>query len=239
MTTQLELLVATRGWSHSSWFGSYYPDDLPDDWQLSFYANEFRAIVVPAFEWTETDPVELERWIDDTNEDFLFYLEVEDPLTDWQAVRKRTRCLGNQLGGFLFRPHKVDADLSIYAASLDSATQLAPVSFILPGSQKLNKAGRALLKKYNVECGWNVGEGEPGWMHSEVESDLALARVDGNKTFTAREWREIIEVCVRYGANHKNTDARRLLVLIDRDNPQINELRMASMIGDMLSLPQA
>lgn len=233
----IELFVAARGWAHSSWVGNYYPDDLPDDWQLAFYSNEFRAIVVPASEWIEADPVKFERWVDDTHEDFLFYLEVEDPLTDWQNVKERTSCLGNQLGGFLLRPREADADLSIISGSLASATRLAPVSLILPGQLELSQTAKELLNEYKVECCWTVGEGEPGWASSQLDSVLAIARVVGNKTFTAREWREIIETCIQYGTIHHKTETRRLLLMIDSENPQMNDLRTATMIGDMLSMP--
>lgn len=237
MNAPMELFVAARSWAHPSWLGSYYPDDLPDDWQLSFYSNEFRAIVIPASEWIGTDPVEIERWIDDTHEEFIFFLEVEDPLTDWHDVNERTSCLGNQLGGFLLRPREADADLSILAASLASATRLAPVSLILPGQLELSQAGKDLLNEYKVECCWTVGEGEPDWTSSQIDSVLAVARVIGNKTFTAREWREIIETCIQYGAIQHNNETCRLLLIIDNENPQMNDLRTAMMIGEMLSMP--
>lgn len=232
----LELFVAARDWIHPSWRGNFYPDDLPDDWQLLYYSNEFRATVVPESRWINTDPVEIERWIDDTSREFLFFLEIEDSMTDWQEVRERTFSMRDQLGGFLFRPPKVDADLSIISPGLASATKLAPVSLLLPDQLELTPAGKELLKEFKVECCWTVGEGEPGWTDFQLDSELATARVVGNKTFTAREWREIIETCVRYGAIQHQAETRRVLLMIDSDEPQIQDLRTAMVIGDMLSM---
>jgi len=39
-----ELVVGARGWEHAQWLETYYPDDLPEDWQLDYYANEFGCV---------------------------------------------------------------------------------------------------------------------------------------------------------------------------------------------------
>jgi hypothetical protein len=203
---------------------------------LSYYSNEFRATVVPESEWISKDPQVIERWIDDTPEEFLFYLEIENPLTDWQEVSQATGNMTGQLGGFLFRPAKLDADLSIISTSLASATKLAPVCLLLPDKLELTQAGKELLKEHNIECCWTVGNGVPAWKDSQMGSELVIARVVGNKSFTAREWREIIETCVQYGAIQSHARARRVLLMMDRDEPQIQDLRTAMVIGDMLSM---
>ena len=234
--THLELLVAARGWVHSSWHGNFYPDDLPDDWRLSYYSNEFRATVVPESDWMNKHPSEIEHWVDDTPEEFLFFLEIENPLIDWQEVSQIAANMTDQLGGFLFRPAKLDADLSIINNSLTSAIKLAPVSLLLPGKLELTQAGKELLKELKIECCWTVGEGVPAWAGSQLGSELIITRVVGNKTFTAREWREIIETCVQYGASQTYAGIRRVLLMMDRDEPQIEDLRTATVIGDMLSM---
>ena len=231
--TLTEIFVAARSWSHSSWHGSFYPDDLPEDWQLSYYSNEFNAVVVPASEWVGLDYVEIERWVADVPEEFLFYLEIEDLLTDWGQTAEIIKPLGDQLGGILLRPVEVDADLATISASIAAASQLASVSIILPDGVELSKAGQKLLKEYGVQCGWNVGDGEPGWMDADYDSPLVVARVAGNKNFTARQWRETIEASLRKGAIKNHT----VLMVIDSDEPKINDLRTAMMIGEMMVVP--
>lgn len=39
--------VGARGWACQD----YYPDDLPEDWQLDYYANEFSVLLVPRARW--------------------------------------------------------------------------------------------------------------------------------------------------------------------------------------------
>ncbi|QKT02903.1 hypothetical protein HUS23_03305 [Ectothiorhodospiraceae bacterium 2226] len=38
-------------WRHASWQGRYYPDDLPQDWRLAYYANDFACLGVPLDAW--------------------------------------------------------------------------------------------------------------------------------------------------------------------------------------------
>jgi len=231
--TQNEIIVSARGWSHSSWQGTFYPDDLPEDWRLSYYSNEFSAAVVPAAEWVSLDIVDIERWSEDVSEEFLFYLEIEDPLTDWEQIAEIIKPLGSHLGGFLLRPIEVGADLAIISSNITGASQLASVSVLLPDGVEPDMAGKKLLKQYGVQCSWNVGEGKPDWMDSDYESQLVVVCVAGNKNFTARQWRETIESSMNKSAVQDQT----ILMVIDSEDPKINDLRTAMMIGEMMVVP--
>lgn len=226
-----DIVVAARGWSHPTWVEGFYPEDLPEDWQLSYYSNEFRAVVVPAEIFAAVDPLEVERWVEDTSEDFLFYLEVEDVFMDWAQFAEVIKPLGSQLAGILLRPLKVDNDLAMIASSLDAATSLAPVSVLLPGDVKLSQAGRDLLAQHHVELCWDVHQGEPRWRGG----GFAVARVVGNNYYTPRQWRETIEACLR--CNNNSSDKRTVLLMVEHMSPDIEELRAAMMIGDMLVIP--
>jgi hypothetical protein len=226
-----DIIVAARGWSHPTWCDGFYPDDLPEDWQLSYYSNEFRAVVVPAEDFAVVDPLEVERWAEDTSEDFLFYLEVEDLFIDWAKFAEVIQPLGEQLGGILLRPLKVDSDLAMIASCLDAATELAPVCVLLPDEVKLSQTGRDLLAQHHVELCWDVHKGEPGWRGG----GFAVARVGGNNYYTPREWRETIEACLR--CKNDSDDKRTVLLMVEHASPDIDELRAAMMIGDMLVIP--
>jgi hypothetical protein len=230
--THNEIVVSARGWSHSSWDGIFYPDDLPEDWRLSYYSNEFSAVVVPASDWVDLDTVEIERWTEDVPEEFLFYLEVEDPLTDWEKTTEVIKPLGSQLGGFLLRPMEVDPGLAMVSSNITGASQLAPVSVLLPEGRELDANGKKILKQYGVQCSWNVGEGKPGWVGSDYDSQLVVACVAGNKNFTARQWRETIETSMNKTIEKNQT----ILMVVDSENPKINDLRTAMMIGELMAV---
>lgn len=223
---QQGLLVAAHGWSHAAWCGSFYPDDLPEDWWLSFYSNEFRAVVVPAAEWTAVDTLVVERWVEDTHGEFRFYLEVAELMPDWDGFAARAGILGAQLGGILLCPPELDIDLAFIASDLEAAVALAPVSLSLPGPMELSREGKDLLRRHAVELRWDVAtviEPPP-----RCGSGLAVARVASTMAYAPRQWREIIEACLRPGV------ADTALVVIEGEAPEIESLRAATMIGDML-----
>ncbi len=43
--------VGARGWACQD----YYPEDLPEDWQLDYYSNDFSALLVPQSQWRSWD----------------------------------------------------------------------------------------------------------------------------------------------------------------------------------------
>lgn len=73
-----ELVVGTYGWEHPAWLDVYYPDDLPEDWRLGYYANEFGCVVVPSGIWGAASQATIEQWLEDVGEDFMFFLELPD-----------------------------------------------------------------------------------------------------------------------------------------------------------------
>ncbi len=100
------LLIGARGWDHESWVGEFYPDDLPPDWRLSYYANAFRAVLVPAEHLRQTDPNQLGEWTADVPESFAFYLEVSGGLMEAlgrgpMVLLELAQAIGDRLGGFV------------------------------------------------------------------------------------------------------------------------------------------
>ncbi|MES9872074.1 MAG: hypothetical protein ABW146_03105 [Candidatus Sedimenticola sp. 6PFRAG7] len=69
-------VVGARGWEHEGWCGSFYPEDLPPEWRLTYYANEFRSVLLPADRWIDADEEVIGSWCDDVHEAFSFFLEL-------------------------------------------------------------------------------------------------------------------------------------------------------------------
>lgn len=92
------LVVGARGWEHPRWETQFYPDDLPSDWKLGFYANEFRCVLVPAEEWINADDAVLEQWADDVDADFSLFFELPDTP---QLLPEGLESLGSVLTGFV------------------------------------------------------------------------------------------------------------------------------------------
>ena len=49
------LLLGTCGWARAAWAADYYPDDLPADWQLDYYANDCDCLLLEPDDWRSLD----------------------------------------------------------------------------------------------------------------------------------------------------------------------------------------
>lgn len=123
------LELAAYGWSPANWLTAFYPDDLPEDWQVSYYANEFSHILIPADEWRQ--PLsQAVFWRQEVSPDFGFYLELDRELLNsehWSQVQQVIeQKLVKQVRGLL-----VTADIS--AAIPTNWQGLFPLHVLPPG----------------------------------------------------------------------------------------------------------
>ncbi|MCB1802818.1 MAG: hypothetical protein KDI82_14095 [Gammaproteobacteria bacterium] len=49
------LLLGTVDWQRDDWLHSYYPEDIPPDWRLAYYANDCDCVMLPAQHWRGRD----------------------------------------------------------------------------------------------------------------------------------------------------------------------------------------
>lgn len=101
----MEVTTGAWGWQHKAWENDvFYPADLPEDWQLTYYSNEFQAVVVPASYWG-AEGFGAADWSDDVPDNFMFYIDwpfasLQD-LQDYQLCADECRTLGENLGAIL------------------------------------------------------------------------------------------------------------------------------------------
>jgi hypothetical protein len=100
MMNALETIIAAYGWQHASWLDTFYPDDLPEDWQLSYYSNEFSAVVIPHSLVSAADTDSYETWASDVNPGFQFIVELPAK-GDILAALQNSRILEGALAGWL------------------------------------------------------------------------------------------------------------------------------------------
>ncbi|HEB55085.1 MAG TPA: hypothetical protein ENI98_02030 [Gammaproteobacteria bacterium] len=95
-----KILLGARGWLHPGWLDSFYPHDLPRDWQLAYYSHEFSMVVIRAQEWAQIDSMaELRK---DCAEDFYFLAELPVSAADsLSASIDIIRQLGSQCAGVI------------------------------------------------------------------------------------------------------------------------------------------
>jgi len=101
--------VGAYDWDHAHWLGSFFPDDLPEDWRLSYYANEFTSVLVPEFKW-RIENAELEQWVEDTPPAFRFYFHN----ASGRPCDKPISVMGDKFAGFVLPDKNADVALLNY-----------------------------------------------------------------------------------------------------------------------------
>lgn len=98
------LTLVGYGWTPSNWLKAFYPDDLPSDWQVAYYANAFDSVVLPAGEWAQALS-QTHFWYDEVKQEFNFYPEITLDLLHaihWCDVRAVIDdILSDKVGGLL------------------------------------------------------------------------------------------------------------------------------------------
>ncbi len=79
-------LVAAHGWWHPDWVGPFYPDDMPEEWQLTYYANFFHTVVIPAAAWGDDPAAQAAQWREDVHDKFVFVAETPAPAAGLEAL---------------------------------------------------------------------------------------------------------------------------------------------------------
>ncbi len=72
------LYIGTFGWRHDDWRGSFYPDDLPEEWQFDYFSNAFRVVLVPQEEWLTWSDETLCELQESIETPFYMYLELKE-----------------------------------------------------------------------------------------------------------------------------------------------------------------
>jgi hypothetical protein len=75
------------GWAHGAWKGDFYPEDLPEDWQLSFYNTQFRCVYLPPAMWRDAADEEVANWLHETREGFRFVLGTAEGFHEDDAAK--------------------------------------------------------------------------------------------------------------------------------------------------------
>ena len=70
------IMVGARGWEHPQRAGGFYPEELPADWRFTYYSNHLRSVLVPSETWKGTGIAEVREWVEDSDPDFRFVLEL-------------------------------------------------------------------------------------------------------------------------------------------------------------------
>jgi len=220
------VLMGACGWKHQAWLDDFYTEDLPEEWQLGFYSNEFPVVYVPAAEWIDLD---VEEWTEDISDSFRFILEVSsDVLNDehrFSTALKKANSLGEFCLGLVFQVNQnLQDDIQLFQKCLGKAQEVAPVCIDKCGTE-LSKEFKNILIEQNIAEIWN---GEPQEGESLNRGSLAVSRISGDNLAMA-DLRKVIEGCLAV-----STDKRTSVLCIDGKPPSLELLRNADIILNLL-----
>jgi uncharacterized protein YecE (DUF72 family) len=127
----MRLYTGTSGFAYKEWKGSFYPEDLPNDDMLRYYAAHFRACEINNSFYRIPAEKTLRQWSEQVPAEFRFILKASQKITHFTRLKAEARdpleyfitiarALGEQLGPILFQlPPNMKADVPRLSAFLD------------------------------------------------------------------------------------------------------------------------
>lgn len=112
-----EIRVGTSGWHYGHWVGPFYPENLPKDKWLGFFAEHFDTVEVNNTFYQLPKPHTFENWYTQVGGDFVFTLKANRVITHIRKLKGTAESLGlfiesacllgSKLGAILYQlpPH--------------------------------------------------------------------------------------------------------------------------------------
>jgi hypothetical protein len=220
----MELVIGARGWNFDHWQSSFYPEDLPEDWRFSYYSNEFHSILVPWETLQGVNANQTQGWLDDVDEDFVFFVEVALHLS-WEEVWPVIKPLLPQLGGIYLRA--VDdvrirpVDEAVVERLLRKAKAAAPV---IVDHKAMDTRINAIAARYEAGCYW-----QPDSDHlTQCPAQIAIAEIT-MRQHHPKSLKKIIEDCCSVQG------PTTIGFFMGGEMPDIEDLRNATIIWQMLT----
>jgi hypothetical protein len=89
------------GWDPSPGDADFYPNDLPEDWRLTYFANAINAVALDADTRGHIDRRRVAQWSRDVPESFAFYLHHALCAEAFSASAEVEMLLGERFGGWI------------------------------------------------------------------------------------------------------------------------------------------
>jgi len=135
----VRVLTGTSGYSYKEWKGSFYPEDLPAEEMLRYYASRLSAVEINNTFYRMPKAAILARWSEQVPDGFRFVLKASQQITHRKRLKDASEpvayffqvaaTLGDRLGPALFQlPPNLKKDLprlTDFLATLPPASRSA------------------------------------------------------------------------------------------------------------------
>jgi hypothetical protein len=171
--------VVPPGWwalADAAW---HYPDDLPQEWRLTYFANEYSGVYLPFTAWGTQPDVTLRTWREDVQAGFGFFLGLpQDTAAALDRPRAAQQALGANLVGWVRWP----------AAGMGAGDLLEPGG----PDEEPRRLGQALHCPAPLLTDLRAGA---RWLREQVAAASATLLVLPHPTGTQlAEWRELVRL---------------------------------------------
>lgn len=232
------ILMGATDWHHQEWGNDiFYPDDLPEDWYLSFYANEFPVALVQNKQWLDVDAAE--QIIDEIAEQatlgFKCVFELDLSGDNWKAhddISARVEHLSNAqefLGGLLVLINAESLEDKRFCDVIISLNNQFNVCLELVDS--LSESSITALtdfcEQHSISVCWR-GEGSPIVPDA---SKLWVVRCDSGQENKALVQQLKILIAEQLKIE---TLAREHVLIVDGVPPKIETIRNATIMMDIM-----
>ena len=221
------VLIGACGWQHPAWLNDFYDEDLPEEWQLGFYSNEFAVVYLPANKWI--DNPEIDEWKEDVADSFRFILEIPADIVNetkrFAAALKKAKELGEFCLGLVFHVNQtVMENVNTFREHLKLATEFVPVC-IDKQDNELTEEFSKILQQENISEVWH---GNSAAAESLKIGGLVVSHVNADE-LDMPELRKVMETCLSV-----STENRISVLCLDGAPPSLEKLRNATIILNLL-----
>ncbi len=218
------------GWRHNKWQDNFYPDDLPADWQLTYYSNEFPLVLIPAADREQLSVPQVADLVEDVNEGFQFILELSASEQGINQAGSLQACVpvfsDALLAGVI--------DLSSGELPAEGVLQemccryasILPVHVNLPAGA-LAQSVQDALAAYDVSYCWRSDL--PGLSQTGGDLHMGIVTSHQQQAMPLPELRVQIEQF-----RSASSTAKQTVVLFKGDPPCIDDMNNAQVIADLL-----
>jgi hypothetical protein len=222
MARDYRLLIGATGWSHAGWLTDFYPEDLPGDWQLGYYANEFPVVLVTDREWALPN-ADAGQWCEDTERSFQFVIEIKAATKETiQQQLDRLAGFGSRCVGIILCT-PANSDVATIKAQLEVIGDSWPVCLDF-GNDEPDKTLLLWLQEQNIGWCWH-GVGAADGLQ---QGTLAVSRIRAQQD-NPRQTRQWVETALAGSNEHC-----RAILLFGGEPPAIELMRQAQVILDLL-----
>ena len=222
--------IGACGWQHRDWIGEFYPDDLPEEWQLGYYGNEFQVVLVPASYW-QAGPESFEQWLEESDESLRMVCELPKQGSTADSISQAIQ--GIEMVSQRVSAVMVPIESDLTDRQKDIYKELAksyPLCFDLAADIGQDKRKSLLHNLAESFEGFDYGV---CWHADQRDKQvlklgsISITRID--REFEPKELRSILESIMTQGGAE-----RQMILLVDGQPPSQQLLTNAGIILDLL-----